>query len=111
MPVSATASTMALVDSTAASYLTCSRCPTTSAVTSSMPLQRRQPALEDRRFLAAAQALDAEHRLGVQRAARADRRRVDRRVSAHRARLRDRCTLNFDAAGSPARGAAPAGRA
>ena len=37
MPVSATASTIALVDRTAASYFTCRRWPTTSADTSSIP--------------------------------------------------------------------------
>ena len=40
-PVSATASTIALVDRSAASYFTCSRCPMTSADTSSMPASGR----------------------------------------------------------------------
>ena len=73
MPVSATASTIALVESSAASYFTCSRCPTMSAATSSIARQRPQAALQDGGFLAAAQPVDAEHRFGVHRAARAGR--------------------------------------
>ena len=50
--------------------------------------QRREPALEDHRFFGAVHAGDAEHRLGVHRALRADRRR--RGPVLTRSRLRGR---------------------
>ena len=60
MPVSATASTMPLVDSSAASYFTRRRCPMMSASSNSTPVKRLQPALEDGRFFVATHAVDAK---------------------------------------------------
>ena len=66
MPASATASAMAAADSLAASYLTCSRCPMTSAREVFEPRQVLEAPLDQRHFFAAVHALDLEGRLGVQ---------------------------------------------
>ena len=66
MPVCATASAMRDVGSWAASCLTRSRCPRTSASSDSSPARRFRRALEDRYFLVAVHPFHPEDRFGVQ---------------------------------------------
>ncbi len=71
MPVSATAPTMAPVDSRAASYCTRSRPATTSALKVSRPARCLNRRSMQRHFLVAVEALDLEDRFGVDLAHRA----------------------------------------